>query len=112
MKPSIEKEENKNRPKNKLWANITSLTDTGLMTIKFRDYMQTKKFGEFDKAKLADYFNNETFSIYVIRVNPDYYEIPKMDPDLIYYNLSFECIKYYEDEMQVQIDFKHPLWIS
>jgi hypothetical protein len=34
---------------NKLWANITSLSDTGLMTIKFRDFMQTKKFGEFDQ---------------------------------------------------------------
>ena len=38
----------KEHPKNILWANITSLTESGLMTIRFRDYMQTKKFGEFN----------------------------------------------------------------
>ena len=75
------------------------------MTIKFRDYMQTKRFGQFNQTQLAKYFNNETFSIYVIRVGADYFESPQDDPDLMYYNLSFYCVKYYEDEMQVQIDF-------
>jgi hypothetical protein len=39
-------------------------------------------------------------------------EDPYDDPDIKYYNLSFYCVKYFEDEMQVQIDFEHPLWVS
>ena len=38
---------------NKLWAKIISLSDEGLLTIRFRDYMQTKKFGRFDKNVLS-----------------------------------------------------------
>lgn len=72
--------------------------------------MQTKAFGRFDKQILQKYFNEKTFDVYVKR-SPlgDEFDRPAVNSK---FNLTWECIKYFEDEMLLQINFSHPLWIS
>ena len=101
---------------NELYANITSLTQTGLLTIQFKDYMQTRPFGYFNRTQLHRYFNmsTPTFDVYVVHDEYDGEDtmsgVYKKNPMI--FNLTWECVSYYGYIMQLQIDFMHPKWIS